>query len=77
MDTEKRFFVGDVVRIVASRSERSEWIGFLAMVEPWPEEEEQFVDGYLHNWLLPITERPDEFGYSPFMWPTRNLEKVS
>ncbi|ASR77652.1 hypothetical protein SEA_PARADIDDLES_223 [Streptomyces phage Paradiddles] len=47
------------------------------MVEPWPEGEEQWVDGMLHNWLLPLYRRPDGFEYSPFMWPTRNLEKVS
>lgn len=76
MDTEKRFLVGDVVRISGSENGNDNWIGFLAMVEPWPEDEEQFVDGLLHNWLLPICERPDGFEYSPFMWPTRNLEKM-
>jgi hypothetical protein len=76
MDTEKRFFVGDVVEIFFSNAGIKRWIGFRAKVLPWPEEEEQYVDGLLHNWLQPLSERPDGLGMSPFMWATQNLRKV-
>jgi hypothetical protein len=76
MNTEKRFFVGDIVEIVSTNSGNSDWIGVRAIVEPWPENEEQFLDGLLHNWLSPIYNRPDGFGVSEFMWPTQSLQKV-
>lgn len=69
-------FVGEVVEITSSENGNDKWIGVKAMVEPWPENEEQFVDGLLHNWLSPFFNRPDGFGTSEFMWPTRNLKKV-
>lgn len=75
MDTEKRFLVGEVVKIVGVEGASKDWLGFMAMVEPWPEEEEQFEDGMLHNWLMPIYARPDGYEYKKFMWPTKNLER--
>lgn len=76
MNTEKRFFVGDIVEIVGSDNTDDVWVGFQALVEPWPEHEEQFVDGLIHNWLMPLSNRPDGFQLSNFMWPTKHLKKV-
>ncbi|ASR76618.1 hypothetical protein SEA_TRIBUTE_227 [Streptomyces phage Tribute] len=73
---ETLFLVGDEVEVVWSDSMRIEWIGFRATVLPWPEGEEQYEDGLLQNWLKPAYNRPDGFGMSEFMWPTKNLIKV-
>jgi hypothetical protein len=70
------FLVGEVVEIIGSDNGNDQWIGLQAIVEPWPEDEEQGVDGMLQNWLMPLTNRPDRFGTSEFMWPTHNLKKV-
>lgn len=70
------FLVGDIVEIVATDSGRGEWIGFQATVLPWPENEEQYEDGLLQNWLQPNYNRPDQFGMKPFMWPVKNLVKI-
>lgn len=76
MDNEELYFVGDVVEIFFSDADIKHWIGFRAKVLPWPEEEEQYVDGVPHNWLQPLSERPDGYGMGQFMCPTRNLRKV-
>lgn len=69
--------VGDIVEIFYSESGIRMWKGFQAEVMPWPIDEEQYVDGLLHNWLKPLSDRPDGFERSEFMWPTQNLRKVS
>ncbi len=76
MDSEQMYLVGDIVEIFFSDAGIKKWIGFQAEVLPWPENEEQYVDGMLHNWLKPLQQRPDGFGMNEFMWPTRSLRKV-
>jgi hypothetical protein len=70
------FLVGDIVEITGSQNGNDQWIGLQAIVEPWPEGEEQGEDGMLQNWLMPLSSRPDGFEMSNFMWPTMYLKKV-
>lgn len=70
------FVEGDKVEIVGSNSGKFEWYGLRAEVLPWPEDEEQYEDGELNNWLKPLSKRPDIFEMSEFMWPTVHLRLV-
>ncbi|QJD50945.1 hypothetical protein KNV00_gp074 [Streptomyces phage Bmoc] len=76
MDSEQMYLVGDIVEIFFSSSGNRKWVGLKAEVLPWPENEEQYEDGELHNWLKPLSDRPDGLERIEFMWSTRNLRKV-
>lgn len=77
MNTDQKvFFVGDRVEIVSSDGLCFNWTGFRATVLPWPKDEEQWEDGMLQNWLMPESNRPDNYGMKEFMWPANNLRKV-
>jgi hypothetical protein len=77
MNNNGPFFVGEIVEIFYSENGNKKWYGLKAEVMPWPEHEEQFVDGLIHNWLKPLTKRPDEYEFSEFMWPMQNLKRVN
>lgn len=76
METDKFFFVGEVVEIIRTDGASKGWIGFQATVRPWPENEEQYEDGILNNWLSPNSNRPDGFEMMEFAWPAQSLKRV-